>query len=714
MTKILRKIKSEKSRFLVVFFILALCIFSPMESVHAGWIEDVEGALGGLIFGALSALLQLTALPLVVYFVHFSAWVVDVFLDPNLYTTVLSSSVIDTGWRTVRDFCNMFYIFFLLLIAFATITRNQTYSAKSLLPKFILSLFLINFSMVIAKVAIDFGQVFLFGIAAWMGSFSSDTGAAAGLTSIVDYFKNQFAAQETTTMSSLFLLIFAICYSLMLGFLYLMLAGFLLVRLIMFVILIMVSPFAFFSIVLPSMRKHSSEWWDSLFKNVISGPVFVFFIFVSANLAYELMGNVSPALPPELNFAQRTMAIIIPQLIAVGMLWAAIPASQRIGAAGSKQLIGGTMGIGKIAMGSYAATKLVSKPVGWGGRKLVERSDTAAGISNKMSGAYQAGVSHVPFAGKGMALQSKANQEAKKQKAVDDRLKKYGGDLKAIDVNLAMKSGNRVDQAIGLKAAAAQGKLNDSKYEKQFKQSQTLLSKKDLGELTDKNLKFAALTADSQRRISNGEGFDTGATKRMNDNMTLRRVSIEKAREEEIMREKMMDLVADNKAGAVQNLSDKDVARIWTESQSRGQLTSSVKSLNKDKKNDLAKGASEAAKDITDAGKRIKLAAVALQAGAKVEEALPKGTLSDTDYNKQVQNLFDGFNVSDAADRDKEDLGKYGYMLSAEINKNIAKNATSEQVEAIRGSLTAASASAVSQTDKDAIGKKIKALEEST
>ncbi|MDD3191076.1 MAG: hypothetical protein PHI66_05325, partial [Candidatus Pacebacteria bacterium] len=379
-----------------------------------------------------------------------------------------------------------------------------------------------------------------------------------------------------------------------------------------------------------------------------------------------------------------------------------------------KQLIGGTMGIGKIAMGSYAATKLVSKPVGWGGRKLVERSDTAARVSNKMSGAYQAGVSHVPVVGTGMALQSKANQEAKKQKAVDDRLKKYGGDLKAIDVNLAMSSDNRIDKAIGLKAAAAQGKLNDSKYEKQFKQSQTLLSKKDLDELTDKNLKFATLTADSQRRISSGEGFDVDATKRMNENMSLRGVNKEKAREEEIMREKMMNLVADNKAGSVQNLSDKDVARIWTESQSRGQLTSSVKSLNKDKKNDLAKGASEAAKDITDAGKRIKLAAVALQAGAEIEEALPKGTLLNDDYNKQVQQLFKGFNASDVADLKEDDLRKYGYMSSAEINKHIGKNANSEQVEAMKGSLTDAKARAVSKSEKDAIEIKIKALEEST
>lgn len=55
--------------------------------------------------------------------------------------------------------------------------------------------------------------------------------------------------------------------------------------------------------------------------------------------------------------------LFIPHLIAMGLLYAAIPATQTLSAAGSKQILGGTMGIGKVAMGAYAGYKIGEKAV---------------------------------------------------------------------------------------------------------------------------------------------------------------------------------------------------------------------------------------------------------------------------------------------------------------------------------------------------------------
>lgn len=370
----LRK-KIGKKELMHVSIFLAICLFfaAPTHSAYAWGVGDLWSGLTGYIEGFTYQILFIilkVALWAVAFLVRFGAWLVDVMLNQALYQSILSDTnvAIKTGWTTVRDFCNMFYVFFLLLIAFATIIRTQAYNAKNLLPKVIISLFLINFSGEIARIVIDLGQVFLFGIAGnWMGTFSGSSGGAGGLTAIVDFFQNEFSGRITPSFANIVMMIFAVVYCALLGVLYVMLALFLLVRLVMFVFLIIVSPFAFFSMVLPSMRKYTTEWWGSLFSNAISGPVFVFFIYISAVMASHLSSDNDLANSAALgdtsgmNFFVPVLNVIIPHVVAMAMLWAAIPAAKKIGTAGSNQLIGGKLGIGKVITGGYAGYKIGEK-----------------------------------------------------------------------------------------------------------------------------------------------------------------------------------------------------------------------------------------------------------------------------------------------------------------------------------------------------------------
>src|SRR3989338_7431568 len=59
------------------------------------------------------------------------------------------------GWRVTRDVANMFFVFFLLWIAIATIFGFEQYGIKQLLPKLIVTALLINFSLPIAQVVIN-------------------------------------------------------------------------------------------------------------------------------------------------------------------------------------------------------------------------------------------------------------------------------------------------------------------------------------------------------------------------------------------------------------------------------------------------------------------------------------------------------------------------------------------------------------------------------
>lgn len=363
-------------------------IFIPLEPARAGWgglVEFIasaaldEGGFFGPIFFLAYQLLNL-GLNVVTILVYFGAWLIDVFLDEAIYTSVLDmtnkTSAVYIGWTTIRDACNTFFILFLLLIAFSTILRIQAYSAKSLLPKLIISLFLINFSATIAMMVIDFGQVFMFEIKTWMGA-GGFSNAGSPLTSVIDYFNNEYnfiSPSKSYLLSDVVGVAFALCYSVILGLLYIMLALFLLVRIIMFVILVIFSPFAFFSTILPGMRTYTSQWWSSLVSNAIFGPVFLFFIFLSGKMAQSMQTFTSSVPEPgEISSLAYIIKELIPHVVALGMLFAAIPATQKIGAAGASKIIGGAAGLGVIGAGVIGATKLAGgtgkKVGGWGGRR---------------------------------------------------------------------------------------------------------------------------------------------------------------------------------------------------------------------------------------------------------------------------------------------------------------------------------------------------------
>src|SRR4030043_186386 len=67
--------------------------------------------------------------------------------------------VAQTGWGMSRDFANLLFILFMVVVAFATILRLERYGAKQLLPTIIIIALLINFSFVICAVIIDFSNL---------------------------------------------------------------------------------------------------------------------------------------------------------------------------------------------------------------------------------------------------------------------------------------------------------------------------------------------------------------------------------------------------------------------------------------------------------------------------------------------------------------------------------------------------------------------------
>ena len=81
------------------------------------------------------------------------AALLDVALQAN--ALLLSSPVVLKGWGIVLDFANLGFVLAIIIIAFATIFRMQSYAMKQTLWKLIVAALLVNFSLVIAGAFIN-------------------------------------------------------------------------------------------------------------------------------------------------------------------------------------------------------------------------------------------------------------------------------------------------------------------------------------------------------------------------------------------------------------------------------------------------------------------------------------------------------------------------------------------------------------------------------
>lgn len=208
------------------------------------------------------------------------------------YNNFINEDVVKIGWVTVRDICNMFFILILLIIAFATILRIESYSWKKNLPKLLVMAVLINFSKTICGLIIDFSQVIML---TFVNAFSS-----AGAYNLYTIFglKNLFTVNTAVKSLSTTTNIdtntgFSVAGSLVLGLILIMIATIvifiytviLIYRIIMLWILIILSPLAFLAMAIPAGTKYASQWTSEFSKYVVIGPVMAFFLWLALSIA---------------------------------------------------------------------------------------------------------------------------------------------------------------------------------------------------------------------------------------------------------------------------------------------------------------------------------------------------------------------------------------------------------------------------------------------
>ncbi len=238
-----------------------------------------------------------------------SAWflgVTGLVLDTVINKTVVGMKsmfdkidAISSGWRLIRDIGNSFFIFILLYVAITTVLGINDGNAKRIIRNIIIVGLLVNFSLFFTKVLIDASNVttiFFYNAivekpvddtaGAKIESFSGKFASTLGITSLYNpddkIFANAAGGDGTKMLiigigGSMFLLVTA--------FAFLVAALLLTIRFVVLIVLLMISPLAYFGFILPGTEQYAKKWWNMLTSQLMFAPVFMIMMFLVLTLA---------------------------------------------------------------------------------------------------------------------------------------------------------------------------------------------------------------------------------------------------------------------------------------------------------------------------------------------------------------------------------------------------------------------------------------------
>jgi len=649
-----KKTKSFQ-KFILLFLVIAISVSIPQYQAHASiWTVLGYGA-EGLIEVFMSFLYSIPyvigklILVILVVLLYIAQWFIDILLDPLIYVGdatrpgVLTSNSVNLGWTVVRDVCNMFFMFFLLIVAFGTMLRSKSINIKAILPKIIISLFLINFSKVFAFLIIDISQFFLVEISGtWMPGGMGPS--ALSLTSVTDAFGNklgpvaQVVDWAIISLDELIMVFFAVAFSSVLLLIYMMLACFLIIRLTAFAVLIVFSPVAFLGIAFPALSQYSTQWWKEITKWAIFGPVFVFFIYLATTMANDLVGVEYDDFTGKWAYLQSIVVIIVPAIVPMAILLMAPSFAKSSSKAGAGVLVGGKGGVGNIGMGAYGLGK-------WGVGRTKQVGGAAANRSTKVSNVIERGKDGYSSALKKAGLHKQGQKfDAKRSASKDENLKSSKielmgtleyreGEQETMRLNAEGKNGTHAGSAHYLMHMADTGKLKDMDPDEKSwnyeRAKANYLDDNAIKILCNSDASFAEVTDKGDKRL--GEirtgtvgGGDNQITQKAHDRLNDPNLNLRSTPEEELRRETILQTKKDGKLADV-SLDDETTLKVSIDVLTKSELDSMLNSKNDQelfkiqKKLAAAATSADGARDTENAAK---YRGLSMNHGAKLEEVV--------------------------------------------------------------------------------------------
>ncbi len=314
--------------------------------------------------------------------------VLEMIAQYNGFTT---EPIVVKGWTIVRDVCNMFFVFAMLLIAFGTILRIQAYHYRSLLFKVVLMAVLMNLSKSIVGVLIDLSQIVMlsfvsgfkhmvagslaqaFGVDKILRLVPTDSGTNAVTAGQVNDALGATGGDGVVASAGTLLASFILA-ALIMALIFITVLAItvqLIVRVIKLWILTIMAPIAFAGTLFKGLGSMAGKWWDELTKELVAGPTLMFFLWlvlaISSANSGEVFGAGSHAAGSfnPLNLEAASAGNLVNLFVVVGLLWAGLGAAKAGGTAAAGAV---GFGLGKLSSISRGSARLAGKGAAGVGR----------------------------------------------------------------------------------------------------------------------------------------------------------------------------------------------------------------------------------------------------------------------------------------------------------------------------------------------------------
>lgn len=277
----------------------------PQSSyVWDGIVDTIKVIVKGPLYIAMSLIAgmwQLIIIPILGVLVKLSASVLDEAVKYTLDTTNITSitEAITTVWIKLRDFFNVTFIFILLYTAIKTIIGSQDSNTKKMIIGVIKSAILINFSLFITRIMIDFGNL----LAVNFYNLATNDGSqpiSAIISNVlgIGKFWASPGVDFTPTSPTFFVVTTIQTMAMITTFVILLYISLLMIgRTVALIFIMASSPIGFMGDILPKLSEYSKMWWDNLRGQIIVAPVFLFFFYlitiIGKNGNFTISGSVS-------------------------------------------------------------------------------------------------------------------------------------------------------------------------------------------------------------------------------------------------------------------------------------------------------------------------------------------------------------------------------------------------------------------------------------
>jgi hypothetical protein len=302
--------------------------------------------------------------------------------------SITNNPIVNYGWGEVRNIANIVLIFGLIVIAISIILGLQEGRAKKTLVNFILIALLINFTPVICGLIIDACNLV-------MNSFLNGMVIS---TSPKDIIIGAFDVSSNSSPSDLLLGKFMyFIFSLFAAVIYLLYALLFMARYVVLWILVIASPLAFASKVLPKydfVNKlfpkvfYWDEWWNQFLQWCILGITAGFSLYLSNSIITMMKGGAMSIASPTTGTAANYHAILeyaIPFVFLVVGFFVSMDSGGKVGsflggvATGAWAASGGKIAKG-ITDRAKAGGEWATERLGAAGSRVKEGAIGAAGV----------------------------------------------------------------------------------------------------------------------------------------------------------------------------------------------------------------------------------------------------------------------------------------------------------------------------------------------